>query len=554
MPADKKNKNYAIFAGFFIFAANYFFSAQTAKPFFIHEDDNSVSGIFAEDIDSVKNDNPLLKEFTVIEYPHNYDLNPHTAAYSAEAQILTGLYEGLFSYDPVTLEPKAALAKEFKLSRDKKRWTFILRDGIKFSDGSAITADDVKKSWLSLLANPDAPYSSLFDIVSGAKDFRTGKSGKDTVGITVQNPSTLYVKLNTPAPHLHKILCMSAFAVIPERKDVYSGAFTLEKRADDKIVLKKNENYYDAENTQLEKVTFLMSGDDAENTFAFNTGAAQWLNSSVELERLIDKDTIHLSAEFATEYLFFKMNGGIWENAELRAALLEAVPWEELRKDVFVKASTFVYPLNGYPQVQGYVYTDDDQARFMMKDARSSAGIEENATLKITFAVNGERTKKQAELLKKAWEPLGVELEVKEFASDSYLDSIQEDDSDIFSYTWIGDFADPLAFLELYRSSSTLNISGWKNTEYDDLLVKAAKLNGIERIKLLSQAEQLLLDSALIIPIQHPVSRSIIDLNTVGGWASNSFDIHPLKYIFRRESKPNLPNVVKAPAFIVSFD
>lgn len=61
MPADKKNKNYAIFAGFFIFAANYFFSAQTAKPFFIHEDDNSVSGIFAEDIDSVKNDNPLLK-------------------------------------------------------------------------------------------------------------------------------------------------------------------------------------------------------------------------------------------------------------------------------------------------------------------------------------------------------------------------------------------------------------------------------------------------------------------------------------------------------------
>ena len=106
----------------------------------------------------------------------------------------------------------------------------------------------------------------------------------------------------------------------------------------------------------------------------------------------------------------------------------------------------------------------------------------------------------------------------------------------------------------MYRSSSTLNISGWKNAEYDDLLVKAAELNGIERIKLLSQAEQLLLDSALIIPIQHPVSRSIIDLNTVGGWASNSFDIHPLKYIFRRESKPNLPNVVKAPAFIVSFD
>ncbi len=553
MPADKKNKNYAIFAGFFIFAANYFFSAQTAKPFFIHEDDNSGSGIFAEDINSGKSDNPFLKEFTVIEYPHNYDLNPHTAAYSTEAQILTGLYDGLFSYDPVTLEPQFALAKDFKVSRDKKRWTFILRDGIKFSDGSAITAEDVKKSWLSLLANPDAPYSSLFDIVSGAKDFRLGKGDKDAVGISVQSPSVLYVKLNTPAPHLHKILCMSAFAVVPGRNNVYSGAFTLEKPSDKEIVLKKNRNYYDAENTQLEKISFLLCGDDAENTFAFNTGAAQWLNSSVVLERLIDKDTIHLSAEFATEYLFFKMNGGIWDNAELRSALLEAVPWDELRKDVFIKASSFVYPLNGYPQVQGYAYTDDDQALFMMKEARKSAGLAENETLKITFAVNGERTKNQAELLKKAWERLGVELEIKELPSDIYLNSIQADGSDIFSYTWIGDFADPLAFLELYRSSSTLNISGWKNSEYDALLDKSAELTGTERIKLLSQAEQLLLDSALIIPIQHPVSRSIIDLNAVGGWASNSFDIHPLKYIFRRETKPNLPNVVKVQAAVTAF-
>jgi len=553
MPADKKNKNYAIFAGFFIFAANYFFSAQTAKPFFIHEDDNSGSDIFAEDINSGKSDNPFLKEFTVIEYPHNYDLNPHTAAYSTEAQILTGLYDGLFSYDPVTLEPQFALAKDFKVSRDKKRWTFILRDGIKFSDGSAITAEDVKKSWLSLLANPDAPYSSLFDIVSGAKDFRLGKGDKDAVGISVQSPSVLYVKLNTPAPHLHKILCMSAFAVVPGRNNVYSGAFTLENRSDKEILLKKNRNYYDAENTQLEKISFLLCGDDAENTFAFNTGAAQWLNSSVVLERLIDKDTIHLSAEFATEYLFFKMNGGIWDNAELRSALLEAVPWDELRKDVFVKASSFVYPLNGYPQVQGYAYTDDDQALFMMKEARKSAGLAENETLKITFAVNGERTKNQAELLKKAWERLGVELEIKELPSDIYLNSIQADGSDIFSFTWIGDFADPLAFLELYRSSSTLNISGWKNSEYDALLDKSAELTGTERIKILSQAEQLLLDSALIIPIQHPVSRSIIDLNAVGGWASNSFDIHPLKYIFRRETKPNLPNVVKVQATVTAF-
>ena len=514
-----------------------------AGAFLFAEDAASADSGSKEDGSSDKN--PLLTTLTVIEYAHDYDLNPHTAAYSSEAQILTGLYEGLFSYDPVTLEPENALAESFKVSRDKKRWTFILKSGLEFSDGSAITAADIKQSWLSLLTNPAAPYASLLDIIAGAKDFRQGKMGAESVGISVQSPTVLSIKLTAPAPHVHKILCMPAFAVVPQKKGVYSGAFTLASRSEHEFVLQKNARYYDAEKVQLEKITFLVRDDGAENTFAFNTGAVQWLNSSVEFERLIDKDTIHLSAEFATEYLFFKMSGGVWDNAELRAALLEAVPWDDLRKDVFVKASTFVYPLNGYPQAQGYVYTDAQQAALLMKEARRSARIADCETLKLVFAVNGERTKAQAELLKEAWKPLGVELTIKELPAERYLSLMESDTSDLFSYTWIGDFADPLAFLELYRSSSTLNVSGWSNAEFDNLLVRAAEASGDERVKLLSQAEQLLLDEALILPIQHPVSRSIIDLNAVGGWAANSFDIHPLKYLFRRETKPKLPNVVK---------
>lgn len=521
--------------------AGAFLFADEAAPFFPRSEGGIVSP--ADGVDKSKN--PLLNSLTVIEYAHDYDLNPHTAAYSAEAQILTGLYEGLFSYDPVTLEPENALVERFKVSRDKKRWTFILKSGLVFSDGSAITAEDVKRSWLSLLANPAAPYASLLDIAAGAKEFRLGKTGAESVGITVQGPTVLSVKLTAPSPHLHKILCMPAFAVVPQKKDVYSGAFTLVSRSADEFVLTKNARYHDAERVLLEKITFLVRDDGAENAFAFNTGAAQWLNSSVDMDRLIDKDTIHLSAEFATEYLFFKMSGGVWDNPDLRASLLEAVPWDELRKDVFVKAENFVYPLNGYPRPDGYVYTDAEQAAVLMKEARKAAGIADGKTLKITFAVNGERTKAQAALLKEAWKALGVELTVKELPAERYLSLMENDDSDIFSYTWIGDFADPLAFLELYRSSSTLNVSGWRDAEFDSLLAKAAEAGGDERIKLLAQAEQRLLDEALVLPIQHPVSRSIIDLNAVGGWTANSFDIHPLKYLFRRETKPKLPNVVK---------
>jgi oligopeptide transport system substrate-binding protein len=121
---------------------------------------------------------------------------------------------------------------------------------------------------------------------------------------------------------------------------------------------------------------------------------------------------------------------------------------------------------------------------------------------------------------------------------------IQEINADLFSYTWIGDFADPLAFLELFRSNSTLNVTNWKNSEFDKLLDEAALYSDENHSKILAQAEQLLLNQGLIIPIQHPVSLNIIDLNSIGGWSVNSFDIHPLKYLFKKEQKINLPNVV----------
>ncbi len=488
---------------------------------------------------------PALKTLTVIEYTHRYNLNPHTAAYSSEAQVLCGLYEGLFSYDPATLEPKHAIAKEHRVSRDKKRWTFILREDAKFSDGSAITAESIRESWLRLLESPNAPYASLFDIVSGARAFREGEGRKADVGIVSADAKTLVIQLEAPASYLPKLLCMSAFCAVSPCKSVYSGAYCLEKQDETELVLTKNEHYYDAAAVQLDRIIFALNDDGVENMFSFNTGAAQWISGSAELKNLLSSDALHISAEFATEYLFFKLRGGVWDNEALRIALLEAVPWEKLRADTFVAAKTLVYPLNGYPNVQGYVYTDPAEAAALMESARKKAGICPEEKLPLVFAVNGERMKKEAELLKEAWQPLGVDVQVQEVAASEYLAAAAGTGADMFSYTWIGDFADPLAFLELFRGSSNMNISGWQNSEFDRLLSEAERYGDERHAKLLSEAEQILLDAAVVLPIQHPVSRNIIDLNAVGGWYANSFDIHPLKHLFRRETKPKLPNIVR---------
>ncbi len=488
---------------------------------------------------------------TVVVSEHNFDLNPHTSAYSAEAQILTGLYEGLFSYNPVTLNPEYAAAKEYRIARDNRRWTFILRDGLKFSDGRKITSEEIRNSWLRLLKNENAPFSSFFDIIKGAEEFRTGKGSAEDVGIYAASENTVSVHLKNPASHLPKILCMPSFSIVPEEENVFSGPFTLEEKKEGMIILSKNENYWDKNNTPLERISFLVSSNLEENSYLFNTGLADWISGSADLSKIIRKNVTQLNAQFATEYIFFKNRNAedgresLFSRKEIRAALLEAVPWDKLREDVFVKATSLVYPLASYPQVQGYVYTDSKEAENLIEEFRKENGIPPDEKIKIRFAVTeSEYLKKQAEILKEAWIPLGVELETVEIPSGEYLESISRTDADLFSYTWIGDFADPLAFLELFRSDSTLNVTGWKNQEFDRLLNEASLHTDENHSKLLSRAEQILLDDAEIIPVQHPVSFNIIDLNSVGGWASNAFDIHPLKYLFRRETKPDIPNIV----------
>ena len=488
----------------------------------------------------------IQKNFTIILTEHNYDLNPHTAEYNAEAQILTGLYEGLFSYDPATLNPVPAIAKSYLISRDKKRWTFTLRDDAYFSDGTKITAESVRESWLSMLKNPRAPYSSLFEIVAGAKEFKNGTASENEVGIYAIEEYSLSVHLTNPAAHLIRLLCMPTFSVISKNAHVYSGPFVLSDFSTKHIVLEKNPYYYDKENTHLEKITFLLSNDDVENSHLFNTGKADWISSSVDLKKIILKSASHISAEFATEYLFFKMRNSIWENTKFRQALLEAVPWQELRANTFVPATTLVYPLNGYPKVQGYVYTDKIEAQSLMKATRKEANIPEDEILELKIAISeSERMKKHVEILKEAWSPLGVELKTVEIASINYLKEIAQTDADIFSYTWIGDFSDPLAFLELFKGNSTLNVSNWNNNDFNRMLLEAESLNDLQHLERLSQAEQLLLDEAIIIPIQHPVSLNIIDLDAVGGWTTNAFDIHPLKYIYKKQTQCEVPHLAK---------
>lgn len=496
---------------------------------------------FAQDI-------PEQREINIAVSNHIYNMDPFTASYTSEAQLFTGLYEGLFSYDPATLAPVPAICKSYKISRDKKRWTFTLRDNAKFSDGTPIKAQNVKDSFLRLLGTKNAPFASLIDGISGAQEFREGIGKAENVRIDVRDEHTLVIRLKEPMGHLAKILCHHSFSVVNENPDVYSGPFTLEKMGSSEIVLKKNENYWDAESVRIPGINITINDDYPENSFKFNNGKLDWISGNADFSKIINKSNFQVAAEFGTVYLFFKMQHYPWTQAEFRNALIEAVPYDELRKNFSIHAETLINPLPGYPSVNGISDWDSSDALEMMKAARKKYGIEEDEKLQLVFAVisGDEYLSTWGELLKKAWEPLGVELTMQNTTVDRYNISIPKWNADLFYYSWIGDFADPLAFLELFRGKSSLNVSLWENSTYDSLLVEATRYDNIEeQYKLMSRAEQILLDDGIIIPISHPVSGHLIDLNEIGGWKSNVLDIHPYKYLYIKEKpKRKTPNLV----------
>ena len=486
-------------------------------------------------------------ELVVSNSFHVYDLNPHTANYADEAQIFSGLFEGLFSYDPRTLEPVPGVAEGFKISRDKRTWTFTIRENAKFSNGEPITAQSVIDSWKALLdLRKKAPFSSMLDFVVGYKEYRVGQQTDfSKVGFRAADDRTLVVTLRSPTEHFSKILCHHAFSVTHSDKNVFSGAFILGENSQSQIVLEKNPNYWDNAAVELDKITVLLTDNAIENTQAFNQGYIHWLAGDMDVEQILDQRMVLVSMQFGTEYLFFRTDMPLVNNKDFRNALLYALDWSRLRQRSLKKAETLVSPFLGYPEVLGL----GDQDLIMAKSLLEKSGYDaEKSAPIIIFLPNDEYSVSKGELLVECWKAIGVNARLQTTEVSKYLSEVAKFPAHVLSYIWIADFADPLAFLELFRGSSNLNESHWSNKQFDYLLEKAAQTRDQkERLKKLAEAEQVLLDSGVIIPISHTISLNVVDLSVVSGWYDNALDIHPFKYIKLKKADPpdNLVRMVK---------
>jgi len=323
-----------------------------------------------------------------------------------------------------------------------------------------------------------------------------------------------------------------------------NGPFYITEMDENKIVLAKANAYWDAPGVSLKKITLKYTENGDEASSLWNSGEARWISGEANLEMLTDRSGIQVNAMFATHYYFIRSGEKPWNDYRIRRALVLALPWEEIRAGHFLPAKTLIYPLPGYPRVDGLSDTDIEEAAALLTQAGFPHGDGlPDLVIRITPSPEAARI---GGLMASTWkEKLGIPVRVEVVPYNRYFQMLKTDGYTVGFTTWIGDFADPYTFLQMWRRDSNLNDAQYSDDDFEELMEKSMLEEGETRWATLGEAEKLLLERGSVIPVSFSPAINIVDINELGGWFPNALDIHPFKYLNFRAFRP-LPGVVMA--------
>lgn len=509
-----------------------------------------VSGFTDLPADSAENN----REFVAAFAPSNLTLDPLHSYKTQELQVATAIYEGLVSYHPETLRPLPAAAWRWDISDDGLVYRFHLRKTARYNNGDPVTAQDFRDSWMRIL-HPHAhgEYSFLFDVIKGASEYRKGiYTDPSTVGIRAVSEYLLEVELRKPASHFLSMLCHISFMPVHPQYHVVTawdknvpitgnGPFTLTTYTPGYMILTKNEYYWDSANVELDTIRIRFINDVTQITLGINDGVIHWAENG-DVDLLEQPDALQFHPLFGTSYLYFLTDTSPWNDPNVRKGMALLIPWDEIRADSSVFGTDKLVPsLSFYPNLDGIKYRDQDEGLSLL----DAAGYPDGQGLPEVFIKVPRNSSAgiAAQLIATIWEEvLSISVTVTTYNYGDYLDELKKDDYTIASATWIGDFADPLTFLQIWTSESNLNDARYKDPVFDEIIEEAMSKIDQSRYSQLAEAEKLLLENAVVIPLSHPPAFNLINLNRIDGWHPNPLDIHPFKHIAFKQFKipPNV--------------
>ena len=482
--------------------------------------------------------------------PETIDPTINTA--SEASTVILNAFECIMTLDENDNAVEGA-AESVEVSDDGLVYTIKLRKDGKWSDGEPVVADNFKYSWVRALTKENAAeYAYQLYYIKNAEKYYNGEATADELGINVIDDYTLEVTLEAPTTYFPQLLAFPTYA--PLREDIVSadpegwatkpetyvtnGAFKLVQwDMKDQLVFEKNENYWNKDSIKLDKLTFKLVTDDTTAYSELQAGNFDVVNSvpTNEIEPGQEAGLVHVSPKLGTYY--FGINVGKQDdmaedvktalsNKLVRQAINLAIDRQEIIDNVGkaeqVAAYSFVpegiYNPDGteFADKEYYDPSDMDGNIEKAKELLKEAGYENGEGLPtIELMYNSEGAHKDiCQILQENLAKIGINIELANQEWAVFLNTRQQGGYEIARQGWIGDYSDPMTFLDLFVTGGGNNDSGYSNPEYDALIAAAkVETDPDKRKEQLREAEDILMDDMPILPIYY--------YTTVMGWNEN---------------------------------
>lgn len=480
--------------------------------------------------------------------------------------VIANAFEGLYRMDE-NLKPVPGVAESYTVSDDKLVYTFKLRKDAKWSDGKEVTAEDFKYSWTRALdPKVAADYAFQLYYIKGAEEFNTGKGKAEDLGIKVVDPQTLEVTLKNPTPYFLELTAFPTY--MPVRKDIVeANKDTWTQKADtyvsngpfkmtnytmkDSYEFVKNDNYWNKDSVKLDKLTFKMLADETAAYAAVKNGEMHVSDKvpSVEIEKGKEEGLVQIFDQLGTYFYAINVNNNTdkldskvreaLSKKEVRQALNLAINREQIVKEVAkggqVPAWSFVP--KGIKSEDGKEFADkkywtpeDNDANIAKaKELLEKAGYKDGKGLpEFELAYNtDEGNKAIAEAIQQMWAKIGVKVKLTNQEWAVFQDARKNGNYQIARHGWVGDYLDPMTFLDMWMTGLGNNDPKFANKDYDELIRKAMKETDVaKRKEALRQAEDILMDEMPIIPIYYYTQVKAVDSKVKG------FVVSPLGQVY----------------------
>lgn len=470
-------------------------------------------------------------------------LDPALNTETVNSNVITHIYSGLFRTDSSkTAQPE--LCESYEVSDDGLTYTFHLRDGITWSDGTPVTSQDFVYSWLRALSYGADNAWSVYDMTSfivGAGDYNAKalEAGTDfdcttedhsEVGIEAPDDATLILHLKTPCTYLPGLMTNGSWLAVPQSTPQHDSTWSMtagyvtdgpyvltDFNATEKAVLAKNDAYFNADKITMPNIVFMSMTDSDAQSMAFETGEVD-VADGVSVESATKyQGTDNLWIQDSPCNYFLAINSGStgpdWaKDVRVRKALAMAI--DKTAVVSVLGGETFYPVLNGYIP-DGLAGIDGDFRQERDKDGYSAsydpdgakallaeAGYDESNPLHIVYKYSNNGIHEDvATVLQQQWEAVGVDVEFQAVEAGVFYDQLDQGDFEISRYGYMaGD--SPMQFLDLWTTGMQVT-AAVDDAKFDQMVYDAKQLaDPTEFLKACHEAEDYLCDeNQYVIPL-----------------------------------------------------